>query len=446
MNWTAKLRNYLSEPTYGHILGLFRIVYGCFMIIEMGLYLKMDVVKNAFILPKVHLSYSYLEFVQPLPEGIMDVIQYVMLACAVLIALGLWFRPASFVFGTLFAYFFFLDKGIFNNHLYLFVMLAFILGFTHADRFFSLRNYFARESSNDFKVQRWEVFLIQMHISIVYFYGGLAKINPDWLFHCQPVRTLVEQMPADHILSSWLKLDFQIAFETYAGLIFDLAIPFLLWYKPTRLWSVLPTLFFHVSNSLTFDDIGIFPFIMIFATVLYFEPDELPIIKNMLPKKGKASLPLLDSAGWVKKLMVAHIVFQLLFPFRGLFLPNPVNWTMIANRFSWRMKSQTRLVDEFRFTIQDGPNGEPLPVEINKFLNPMQMNAVSYDALAAAATAKQLAEEGKRRGMADPVVKASIKVRWNGYPPSYTVNPEVDLSKVDCSPFKKLDWVMPMPH
>lgn len=446
MSWTTRFKNYLLEPTHGHILGIFRLIFGAFMIYEMSDYIAIGLVKNAFIAPPIHLS--YFEWLQPAPEWVLDTMLYIMLISAVLITLGLIFRPACFVLGIFYGYFLFLDKGIFNNHLYLFMMLSLVLGFTHADRFFSLRNLFGKVDMRSLRIERWEIFIFQLLFAIVYFYGGLAKINPEWLFKFEPVKSMVERFPADHPLAFWLKQDFQISFLSIGGLIFDLVIPFLLWYKPTRFWSLIPLLFFHISNSQTFDDIGIFPFIMICATLLYFDPEELPVLKNMVkakPQRKEAKPALLVAPSWVKQLIYAFAIFQLLFPFRGLFLPNPVNWTMITNRFSWRMKSQCRWLDEMNFTIQDGPQGEPMPVELGNFLNPMQINVVAHDAVAVRTVAKGLAAEGKKRGMADPVVKASIKVRWNGYPSAYTVNPDADLAKVEYSPFKKLDWVMPVP-
>lgn len=445
MNWKTKFKDYLLEPTHGHVLGLFRIVFGCFMVYEMLDYIQIDLVSNAFILPQVHLSYY--DWLQPLPEIVLDGMLSAMLLSAVLISLGLLFRPACFVFAAFYGYFLLLDKSIFNNHLYLFVLFAFVLGFTHADRFFSVRNILGKEKMTNLRVPRWEIFIFQLHFSIVYFYGGLAKINPDWLFRCEPVRTMIDIMPASNPLAFLFKHEFQVYVETYGGILFDLGVPFLLWYKRTRLWVLPLVLFFHFSNSLTFNDIGIFPFIMIFSTIIYFDPEELPFLRKMValkPKDKKTSL--LTSPTWMQKLLVGYIVFQLLFPFRGLFLPNPVNWTMIANRFAWRMKSQSRLVDEFKYTIQDGPNSEPIPVEIEKFINPMQIKVVAHDPIAAADVAKELARQGKERGMADPIVKASIRVRWNGYPSAYTLNPAIDLSKVEYSPYRKLDWVMPVPE
>lgn len=442
MNLSTKFSTYLQTPIYGHVLGLFRLVFGLFMVYEMVDYIQIDLVRNAFILPKVTLG--YIEFIKPLPEPVLDVMLWSMLACAVLMALGLLFKPACFVFGTFYGYFVLLDKGIFNNHLYLFVLLGFMFGLTHADRFFSLRNFWDKQKMVDLRVPRWELFIFQLIFAIVYFYGGLAKINPDWLFRMEPMRSMVTEFPADHPMAFFLKHDFQIPFLTYGGLLFDLLVPLLLWYKPTRIWALFPVLFFHLSNANIFADIGIFPFAMVFATILFFPVEEIPFLKKMVAQKSK-SPALLSSPGWVTKSLVVFFVFQLLFPFRGLFLPNPVNWTMVANRFSWRMKCQSKFVDEFKYTIQEGPTGEPIPVEINKFINPMQINIAAGDAIAAADVAKMLAVEGRRRGMKDPVVKANIRVRWNGYPPANTVNPAVDLSKVEVSPFKKMDWVMPVP-
>lgn len=442
MNWSSKLRTYLSAPIPGHVVGLFRIIFGGFMVYEMIDYIQIDLVTNAFVLPKIQLE--YFDFIKPLPTAVLHGMLYTMLVCAALIALGVLFRPACFVFGSFYLYFLLLDKGIFNNHLYLFILLAFVLGFTHADRFLSLSNLWRKQGTSDLMVQRWEVFIFQLHFAIVYFYGGLAKLNPDWLLHYQPVKRMIEVYPDTGLLAKWLKLGFQPPLLSYGGLIFDLVVPFLLWWKPTRKWTLIPLVYFHISNTLTFDDIGIFPYIMLASTAIFFEVGELPILRN-LAKSSQRKVVLLDSPSWSKQVLLAYVVFQLLFPFRGLFLPNPVNWTMIANRFAWRMKSQSRELTEMVFTIQDGPTGQRMPVDIKTFINTMQINAVAHDVAAVASVARGLARIGKEKGMADPLVHASIKVKWNGRPPANTVNPEVELSTMRVNPFKKLDWVMPMP-
>ncbi|MCC6724209.1 MAG: HTTM domain-containing protein [Saprospiraceae bacterium] len=443
MSVVSKFRSYLSAPTHGYVLGLFRIVFGAFMTYLMIDYMQIDLVKNAFILPKIQLA--YFDFLKPLPESVMDIMLLAMFFSAFAIMIGWAFRPACFVFGAFLFYFLMLDKGLFNNHLYLFVLLSFMLGFTHADRFFSLRNFLSKEKMANLRVPQWEVFIFQLHFAIVYFYGGLAKLNPDWLLRCEPVKSMIKAYPHDDLFAAWLNLGFQPTLLTYGGLLFDLAIPFLLWWKRTRWWSLVPLLFFHFSNSITFSDIGIFPFIMICSTVLYFDASELPVLKNMVAGKVK-NVEVLSTPSWVQHFLVGYVAFQLLFPFRGLFLPNPVNWTMIANRFAWRMKSQSRFVDQFDYTVQDGPTGRATPVEVNTFVNPPQIQVAAHDPKAAADIAKGIAKEAKLYGVADPVVRARIRVRWNGYAPAYMVDTLLDLSRVEFSPFQNLDWVQPVPH
>ncbi|MBK6931833.1 MAG: hypothetical protein IPH12_13600 [Saprospirales bacterium] len=39
-----------------------------------------------------------------------------------------------------------------------------------------------------------------------------------------------------------------------------------------------------------------------------------------------------------RNLLLGYFAFQILFPLRGLLLPNPLDYTTIGNRFAWRVK------------------------------------------------------------------------------------------------------------
>ena len=409
-------------------------------------YHRMGLIRDGFIAPRIHFPYELFPFLAPLPEPMMNAMLVIMMLCSVLITLGLLFRPACWVLGLFHFYFLMLDKSIFNNHIYLFVLLAFLLSVTHADHFLSLKR--KAKDVKIFRVQRWEVFILQLQFAIVYFYGGLVKLSPDWIFRMQPMKGMVAQFPDSHWMAPVLKNDFMVPFLTYGGLVFDLAIPFLLWNKRSRKWALIPLILFHLPNSQIFNDIGVFPFAMILATLLFFNTEEIPLLKGLLKKERllKITAPvLLEWPIWVRRVVVSYVIFQLLFPFRGLFLPNPMDWTSVANRFAWRMKVHSKDIEQFQFFIQEGKDGEKQPIPANQLINPMQFMAVAHDARAAAQMARQIAVMGRQRGMKDPVVKANIKVIWNGRPPAYTVNPDVDLSKVSYSPFKRMEWVMPVP-
>ena len=61
-------------------------------------------------------------------------------------------------------------------------------------------------------------------------------------------------------------------FFSYGGLSFDLGIGFVLLWRKTRWLGILAVFFFHLMNNWMFS-IGVFPFLMIGATVLFLEPD-----------------------------------------------------------------------------------------------------------------------------------------------------------------------------
>lgn len=441
-----KISAYLNTQTDGRILALFRIIFGLFMSYEMFRYLQIDLVKNAFILPKVQLQ--YLDFIKVMPEPIMNMLIVVLLICALLITFGVLFRPACIVLGTGYLYILLIDKSIYNNHIYLFVLLAFLLACTHADHFYSFRR--AKKDKPLWPtLPRWEIFIIQLQFAIVYFYGGLAKINPEWLGRMEPIKTLVDNFPQDHALAFFYAHDFQIPLLTYGGLLFDLFIPFLLWYKRTRIIALIPLMLFHVSNAFVFDDIGIFPFVMIFSTLIFFEPSELPFLKKpavVAGRKLKEQALVMTQSKYAIYFLIAFFIFQFLFPFRGFFLPNNPDWSSIAGKFSWRMKIQTRDIQRMAFTIQDGPDNPAMDVSLNTFANPMQIMSIAADPRATVSMAKALAEEGRKQRMQNPIVKAEVLISWNGREPVYFVDPQVDLTKVTYSAFSTNPWVMPKPE
>jgi hypothetical protein len=109
------------------------------------------------------------------------------------------------------------------------------------------------------------------------------------------------------------------------------------------------------------------------------------------------------------------------------------------------MKIQTRELTEFVYYAQDGPEGNKVKVPINTIINTNQIKWVAYDVRAVAHVGKELAKQAKEMGLEDPIITASIKVKWNGRPETYIVDPTVDLSRVEHSPFRKIEWAMEKP-
>ena len=431
------------------MLGAFRVGYGLFMTIELIIFIRIGFIKNMFVLPAINFKYDYLTWLKAAPELWMNCILAVLLVCTIAITLGVFFKWACRLFAIGFAYIFLLDKSVYNNHLYLFILLAILLSFTEADKVLSLR----RKQNADLQVPRWQLFILQAQFVIVYFYGGIAKLTYDWLVQCQPIRFLIEQVAPDHFLAPFIKNELSVYTLSYGGLLLDLLAPVLLWFKPVRKWAIYPFIIFHLMNSRIFSDIGIFPYVMLFSLILFYDMENLPggkwIIKWHSSVSGiehkASSLPKLFGKSFVYKyVLVPYFVFQLLFPFRGHFLPNDLDWTTIGNRFSWRMKVDTRQIAEMKFTIIDPLTNNSFPVDIPTWINDMQVLNLSMDPRSVADFANLLKTEAQIQGFKDAQVKAVMKLIYNRRPPQYFVDPEVDLSLVDYSPFKKLDWVYPL--
>ncbi|HRI60184.1 MAG TPA: HTTM domain-containing protein [Saprospiraceae bacterium] len=465
MRYLSEFKKWLAAPVDGHVLGLFRLVFGLFMVFEAWLYYGMGLIEKGLLAPTVLFKYDGLGWLPLLPKPLMLAILGIMGLSALFIALGVWFRWACWAFVLSLSFIFFQEKSYYNNHIYLFILLGVLLSFTNADHFLSLRSRNKGEGGRN--VPRWQQFILQAQFVIVYFYGGLTKLKPDWLFLKEPVTSLVNNFPAGHWLAPVFKTDLTINLLNYGGLLLDLLAPLLLWYKPLRRWAMIPFALFHLANSRIFSDIGIFPYVMLFALILFFETQELPFVRKWAsqqpaddkqPKqKHKAharqtqpssgiprTVQITNTPVWVANVLVGYFVFQLLFPFRGFFLPNPMDWTGIGKHFSWRMKVDTRHIEEFQFTVQHPVTGQVMAVEVGTFANEMQILNMANDARSVAVFARMLREQAALKGVPDAIVKARIRVGYNGRPAQFFVNPDVDMASVTYSPFKKLDWVVPL--
>lgn len=439
----------LFLATDGRMLGVFRAIFGFFMILESLYYLRIDLPGKGLLAPKILFRYDYLDFIQPLPAPLLHAVPYLMLGSAVFICIGWFTRVAAASFFVLNTYLLLLDKFIFNNHIYLFSLLALLFVLMDTDQCFSMRRSLSKKIRDNW-VPAWNVRLLQLQIAIVYFYGGITKINPDWLLRHEPVITHLRILKEKGLAGEFITDQWAILFFTYGGLLFDLIIPLLLFHKTWR-WYALPAVFFfNIVNHITFDDIGYFPLIMLATTLLFFSFEDFTRWgrvnqkKRQKIKETEAPHPIPISKP-LKGFLVFYVIFQLLFPFRHWLLPNEVDWTSVAQRFSWRMKVQTRKIDEMKFTVSDGPGGQAIPVNELAFIHTQQREVMGTDPRMILDFAKFLEKESiANYNVRQPVVKATVKVIYNGRPEQLFVNPDFDLAKATYSPFERMEFVMPI--
>lgn len=128
--------------------------------------------------PAFHFTYYGFGWIQPWP-GIGMYVHFAALAVlALLVALGLFYRMSIALFCVGFTYVFMLDQTAYQNHFYLVCLLSFLMIFVPANRVFSLD---AMRRPGGETVPAWSLWILRFQMGVVYFFGGIAKLNGDWL-------------------------------------------------------------------------------------------------------------------------------------------------------------------------------------------------------------------------------------------------------------------------
>ena len=109
------------------------------MCYQMIVYYNLDYTYQFMAGPEILFSYRGLEFMQPLPILSLKIIHFLLLVSSLLVILGIWYRYAIVFFFIGFTYFSFIDITLYNNHIYLFSLISFVMVFLDADILYSLR-------------------------------------------------------------------------------------------------------------------------------------------------------------------------------------------------------------------------------------------------------------------------------------------------------------------
>ncbi len=448
------IQNHIFRNVDSFSLGLFRAIFGAFMLIEMMVYASTGFYEGSIISPQFNFSYDYLGFISPGSPAVMNGLHFIMAIAAILIMVGLFFRWACVVFFICFTYFLLCCKGHFNNHFYLFSLFSFLLIFTNADRSFTLNK---KEKVKDKIIPIWQLNMLKVQVFVVYFFGGIAKLNSDWLVKFQPMKKSLQAFSKGGFLES----DVMVMFFSYGGFLFDLLIGFLLMYKPTRKLAALGVIFFNVTNSIIYDDIGIFPFVMLSTLILFFPPesDMIKKIKSLFVNQNtrvKASTAAAFSPN--NKLVLiglgCYFAFQFLFPLRHHLITDNIIWSGISRNFSWHMKVQDRGMEEVSLLIINKDGGETIPFskeQINKRINNLQIQTMVQTPSMVWQFSNWLEKrlnyelkKSKGKTFDDLEIYSRIKTSFNGREPQYIIDPSVDLTQVKFDPLGENSWIMPV--
>ena len=228
----------LFRPVDIASLVFFRIIFGSIMLWEVFRYISYERIDDYWFEPKFNFTYWGFHWVTPWPSSaLMHFHLYVLVLLSICIIIGFCYRLAATLFFIGFTYTFLLENTLYLNHLYLVILLIFLIIWMPAHRAFSLDSWL-RPSIRSATTPVWSVWLLRLQVGIPYFYGGLAKINPDWL-RGVPLNSWLERRADLPFLGPMLVEPWAPYFFSYSGLAIDLLIVPLLICRRTRVGPAL---------------------------------------------------------------------------------------------------------------------------------------------------------------------------------------------------------------
>jgi hypothetical protein len=405
-------------------------------------------IEKLYLAPKFHFSYYGFEWVKPLG----DWTYFIFFICglsALCIALGLKYRLSIVLFFLSFTYIELMDKTTYLNHYYFISVLSFLMIFLPANAYFSIDNLFRKKQY--LSIPKWTTDSIKLLLGTVYFYAGLAKLNSDWLFEAMPLKIwLPSKYDLPLIGDSLMHQEWFHYMMSWGGMLYDLSIPFLLLYKKTRMFAFLLVVFFHVFTRVLFP-IGMFPYIMIVGSLIFFDAKlHLKIINTIksILRFFKIHLKALPAGNYnysYQKLATSFLLIffsiQLLMPFRYLLYSGELFWHEQGYRFSWRVMLMEKR-GYANFKVVNPKDDTFFYVDNTDFLSSFQEKQMSTQPDFILEYAHYLGEQFKAQGHEPIEIYVESYVALNGRRSQPYINPDVDLL-TQYESFQAKTWILP---
>jgi len=270
----------LFQPVDALPLGIFRFLFGFLLCIEF-LVLSRETFPYYYIKPLFHFTYPLFDLLglKPLSQRFLWLIFNVLQISTVGIMLGLFTRISLIVFTSAFGYFFFMESSVYTNHYYLIFLLSFLMCFGHSGSIFSFDSLI-NKNTRRVQVDYWELFLLRFQICVVFFFGGIAKLNADWLVRGAPLYlNLVKHLS---FLGYPLQEKWMAVVLSWGGMLSDFGLGILLLINRWHKLSFICLCLFNGMNILFFGlGIKTFPYLMI-STYILFLPT--PIVREFIAR------------------------------------------------------------------------------------------------------------------------------------------------------------------
>jgi hypothetical protein len=329
-----------------------------------------------------------------------------------------------------------IDATTYLNHYWFLTLVAALAVIAPLGRAFSLD---ARRAGGPSTLASGWLWLFRFQVGVVYAFAGLAKLQSDWLVRALPLELwlpargdvpvlgrLVDQAATPHALA-------------VAGAAFDcLIVPLLLW-RRTRLAAWLVLIAFHVCTWALFP-IGVFPWLMIGASTVFFEPDWA---RRVLARAGRpvavARARPVRRSPTLLALAIVWVAVQLVLPLRHLAYAGDHRWTGQGYRFAWNVL----LVEKggtVTFLVLEPSTGRTWVADPNELYTRTQVRVMSTEPDLIHQAAIAVAADERARGH-EVEVRVDAWLSLNGRQAERLIDPTVDLAAEPRDPWSD-DWIL----
>ncbi|XP_033926481.1 LOW QUALITY PROTEIN: vitamin K-dependent gamma-carboxylase [Melopsittacus undulatus] len=453
--WSRFVR-LLHRPSDPAALGAFRAAFGLLMVLDVPQERGMALLDRRFLDGLEICRFPLLPMLRPLPLDGMYLLYSVMLLGALGMMLGCWYRLSCVAFLCPYWYVLLLDKTSWNNHSYLYGLLAFQLTFMGADRYGSVDGLF-RPHKRNAHVPLWNYTLLRAQIFLVYFIAGLKKLDMDW----------VSGYSMGSLARHWLFAPFRLVLSEQStsllvvhggGLLLDLSAGFLLLLDATRPIALIFVTYFHCMNSQLFS-IGMFPYTMLVSNGLFCHPAWPRRLLAQCPRWLRGGLPSTrpprpspdchyGARGGLRLRQHLAAAFTVLYVLEQLFLPYSHfitqgynNWTNGLYGYSWDMMVHSRFHQHVKITYQDGLTGDVGYLKPGVFTQSRRWKDHADMLKQYAVCLSQLLP---RYNISQPQIYFDIWVSINDRFQQRLVDPRVDVVRAPWSPWHRTPWVLPL--
>jgi vitamin K-dependent gamma-carboxylase len=417
-------------------LAAFRILFGLVMTTAVVRFMALGWVDEFYVRPAFHFTWDLLPWIRPLPGPLMHLLFAALAISALGVALGFQYRACAALFFLGFTYVEAIDKTTYLNHYYLVSLLSGLLIVLPAHRAWSV-DAWRRPALATRTIPSSVLTLLRFQVAAVYVFAGLAKLNADWIVEAQPLRIWLAARSDLPIIGPMLAQLWVAYAFSWCGAAYDLTIVFSLIWQRTRAMAYVTVILFHAMTAVLFP-IGMFPWIMIAVTSIFFPPD-WP--RRLLPGGGDrrptepATLyaPPRGVIAW----LALYAAIQIAIPLRAYWPGTDPEWTGRGFNFAWRVMLIEK-AGSAEFFADQPSTGRHWQVRARDYVTGRQEQMMAQDPYMVRTLARHIARDFEARGVPGVEVRVDAFASLNGRPAQRLIDPTVDLA----GPLPA-DWILP---